>query len=376
MAQASETTPDWLSTHDHDTLNTVDRSGAVALKLPLTPPAMTHTGGVKSVTTLRYVVVVVCTPMSTPFQHRHVPTYVLLSSSGLEHVMSMAAVDQANLPPEEAEAARKAVQRQLQREREWLARQKLKAYVALPEFDSRATTDFYGFGKVLGQGSFGEVRLAWHRLAGQKVAIKSYEKSKLTEPNHWRRVQQEIRLMERLNHPHIIRELEMIDSPKRIHIAMEYAGGGNLCSYVKAKQRLSEGEARKVFLQLLAAVEYMHDNCIIHRDIKLENVLFDDEQQNVKLTDFGFSVMVRDPMKRLKIFCGTPSYMAPEITQRREYLGRPVDVWSLAVLLYACLAGHFPFTAKTCEGPRLLRLAQTRARENAHARASGSCSRK
>lgn len=79
--------------------------------------------------------------------------------------------------------------------------------------------------QVLGQGSFGEVRLAWHRLAGQKVAIKSYEKSKLTEPNHWRRVQQEIRLMERLNHPHIIRELEMIDSPKRIHIVMEYAGG-------------------------------------------------------------------------------------------------------------------------------------------------------
>lgn len=260
---------------------------------------------------------------------------------------AMAAVDQANLPPEEADAARKAVQRQLQREREWLARQKLKGYVALPEFDGRATTDFYGFGKVLGQGSFGEVRLAWHRLAGQKVAIKSYEKSKMTEPNHWRRVQQEIRLMERLNHPHIIRELEMIDSPKRIHIAMEYAGGGNLCSYVKGKQRLAEPEARKLFLQLLCAVDYMHENCIIHRDIKLENVLFDEEQQNVKLTDFGFSVMVRDPMKRLKIFCGTPSYMAPEITQRREYLGRPVDVWSLAVLLYACLAGHFPFTAKT-----------------------------
>lgn len=270
-----------------------------------------------------------------------------MASATAAAAAAMAAVDQANLPPEEADAARKAVQRQLQREREWLARQKLKGYVAQPEFDGRATTDFYGFGKVLGQGSFGEVRLAWHRLAGQKVAIKSYEKSKMTEPNHWRRVQQEIRLMERLNHPHIIRELEMIDSPKRIHIAMEYAGGGNLCSYVKGKQRLAEPEARKLFLQLLCAVDYMHENCIIHRDIKLENVLFDEEQQNVKLTDFGFSVMVRDPMKRLKIFCGTPSYMAPEITQRREYLGRPVDVWSLAVLLYACLAGHFPFTAKT-----------------------------
>jgi len=67
----------------------------------------------------------------------------------------------------------------------------------------------------------------------------------------------------------------------------------------------------------------------------------------VKLTDFGFSVMVVDPNKRLKIFCGTPSYMAPEITQRREYHGRPVDVWSLGVLLYAMVAGHFPFTAKT-----------------------------
>ena len=67
----------------------------------------------------------------------------------------------------------------------------------------------------------------------------------------------------------------------------------------------------------------------------------------MKLTDFGFSVLTTDPSKRLKVFCGTPSYMPPEITQRREYLGRPVDVWSLGVLLYAMVAGHFPFNAKT-----------------------------
>lgn len=255
--------------------------------------------------------------------------------------------DFSHLSPEEAEVQQRLWTRQVQREREWVARQRLKAYVASLDFEGRATTEFYGFGKVLGVGSFGEVRLAWHRLAGAKVAIKSYEKSKLTEPTHWRRVQQEIRLMERLNHPHLIRHLEMIDSSKRIHIVMEYAGGGNLCSYVKARTRLSEPEARKIFLQLLTGIEYMHDACIIHRDIKLENVLFDEEQNNVKLTDFGFSVLVKDPSKRLKIFCGTPSYMAPEITQRKEYLGRPVDVWSLAVLLFAMLAGHFPFTAKS-----------------------------
>lgn len=80
----------------------------------------------------------------------------------------------------------------------------------------------------------------------------------------------------------------------------------------------------------------------MHRDVKLENILFD-SNRNVKLSDFGFSVHSKD--KRLKIFCGTPSYMAPEIVMRREYKGRPVDVWSLGVLLYAMLCGCFPFTA-------------------------------
>ena len=168
----------------------------------------------------------------------------------------------------------------------------------------------------------------------------------MKDPAHWKRVQQEIRLMERLNHPHVVRLLEVIDSPKRVHIVMEYSGGGNLCTYVKERKRLAEAETRRIFLQILLAVEYMHAEGIIHRDIKLENVLFD-SNRDMKLVDFGFSVACKDQSKRLKVFCGTPSYMAPEIVQRKEYLGRPVDVWSLGVLTYACLAGHFPFTAKT-----------------------------
>lgn len=263
--------------------------------------------------------------------------------SAMAHGTGTAASD-IPLDPAAAEAQRKAAQR----ERELAARARLKAIVAADGFDGRASVDFYGFGKVLGTGSFGEVRLAWHRLAGVKVAIKSYEKSRITDASQWKRVQQEVEVLQRLNHPHVLRMFETIDTPKRIHIATEFCSGGNLCTYVKGKGRLSEAEARRIFTQLLAGIEYLHAQGIVHRDIKLENVLFADEKQDsVKLVDFGFAVLVADPWRRLRVFCGTPSYMAPEICQRREYLGRPVDVWSLGVLLYAMLVGRFPFAGKT-----------------------------
>jgi len=106
----------------------------------------------------------------------------------------------------------------------------------------RSTTEFYTIGKVVGVGSFAKVRLAWHKLTGQAIAIKTYEKSKIKDANHLRRIQQEIRLMEKLNHPSLIRLFETLESPKRIHLVMEYTGGGNLCSYVKKRKRLPEDE--------------------------------------------------------------------------------------------------------------------------------------
>mmetsp|Transcript_29150 Transcript_29150/g.67751 ORF Transcript_29150/g.67751 Transcript_29150/m.67751 type:complete len:557 (-) Transcript_29150:113-1783(-) len=208
----------------------------------------------------------------------------------------------------------------------------------------RSSTDFYSFGKVIGTGSFAKVRVARHKLTGQHVAIKTYEKSKIKDPNAWRRIQQEIRLMEKLDHPLVIRIFETVESPRRIHIVMEHLSGGNLCSHVKSRRSLPEDEARNIFVQIAQSLEYMHINNIIHRDIKLENVLFD-EDKNAKLIDFGFSVYCRD--KRLKVFCGTPSYMAPEIVKRTEYRGKPIDVWSLGIVLYAMLCGCFPFSAKT-----------------------------
>ena len=210
---------------------------------------------------------------------------------------------------------------------------------------STAVMDMYMVGKVVGVGSYGKVRAAWHRLTASKVAIKTYDKAKFKDPAHWKRVQSEIKIMEQVSHPRIARLYEAVETPKRMHLIMECLDGGNLCSYVKAKRRLSEEESRRIFFQLLQAMEYLHAQSVIHRDIKLENVLFG-EGKDVKLIDFGFSTSSQ-PGKKLRVFCGTPSYMAPEIVRRAEYEGKPVDMWSMGILLYALLCGCFPFRAKS-----------------------------
>jgi len=205
------------------------------------------------------------------------------------------------------------------------------------------SSDFYSFGKVVGVGSFAKVRVARHKLTGQQVAIKTYEKSKVKDTNQWKRIQQEIKLMEKLDHPLVIRLFETIESPRRVHIVMEYLPGANLCAHVKAKRRLPEHEAKRIFADVACSLEYLHAQHVVHRDIKLENIIFD-KQGNAKLIDFGFSVNCKD--KRLKVFCGTPSYMAPEIVKRAEYKGKPTDIWSLGVILFAMISGCFPFSAK------------------------------
>lgn len=139
---------------------------------------------------------------------------------------------------------------------------------------------------------------------------------------------------------------------------MDLAKGTSLLSYLKSKndRRAGSENAVYIFRQLVKAVQYCHHKNICHRDIKLENIIIDNDL-GIKLIDFGFAAVI-SKTKPLNFFCGTPSYMPPEIVQKKEYIGFNADVWCLGILLYTLLCGSFPFRgnnekelyAKICKG--------------------------
>jgi serine/threonine protein kinase len=220
----------------------------------------------------------------------------------------------------------------------------------LSEEDSCSTIaglEDFVIGKIIGQGAYAIVRIGLHKPTNKWVAIKIYEKSKLVEPQRRKSVKREIKLMERMNHPNICKLYDVLETSSQLFIIMEFVGGGSLHSYLKShdNRKLPEKEAKRIFRQMLSALKYWHSLWITHRDIKLENILLDDNL-NVKIIDFGFSTRIPNDRK-VKLFWGTPSYMAPEIVTKSEYCGPPADIWAFGVLLYALLHGSFPYRGAT-----------------------------
>ena len=205
----------------------------------------------------------------------------------------------------------------------------------------------YLIGKELGKGAYAVVKFAIHKPTNRKVAIKIYDKSKFLEPNRLKNAQREIQILQGLDHPHVMKLYESIETNEFLYLVLELITGCSLHDYLKRRpdRRLDEAEACRIFTQLMQALDYCHAQEVIHRDIKLENILLD-QNNNVKLIDFGFSTNFPSTQKG-KIFCGTPSYMAPEIVARIEYRGGPVDVWACAVVLFGMLCGYFPFKSQT-----------------------------
>lgn len=154
------------------------------------------------------------------------------------------------------------------------------------------------------------------------------------------RIKREISYLKFLKHPHIIRLYEVITTPTDIIMVMEYSSV-ELFDYIVSKGKLDHDHARKLFQQIISAVEYCHRHKIVHRDLKPENVLLDDKK-NVKIADFGLCNIMKDG-DFLQTSCGSPNYASPEVISGKLYAGPEVDVWSCGVILYVMLTGKLPF---------------------------------
>ncbi|XP_051535326.1 serine/threonine-protein kinase MARK2-like isoform X9 [Myxocyprinus asiaticus] len=194
--------------------------------------------------------------------------------------------------------------------------------------------------KTIGKGNFAKVKLARHVLTGKEVAVKIIDKTQLNSSS-LQKLFREVRIMKLLNHPNIVKLFEVIETEKTLYLVMEYASGGEVFDYLVAHGRMKEKEARAKFRQIVSAVQYCHQKCIVHRDLKAENLLLDADM-NIKIADFGFSNEFTVGNK-LDTFCGSPPYAAPELFQGKKYDGPEVDVWSLGVILYTLVSGSLPF---------------------------------
>ncbi|KAK5699261.1 serine/threonine protein kinase [Elasticomyces elasticus] len=214
---------------------------------------------------------------------------------------------------------------------------------------SRETNGFlqqYRIEGQLGKGHFATVYLATRKTDGLSFAVKKFEKrSGPGERSKVEGLQQEIAVLMSVSHPNVLCLKDTFDEVDGVYLVLELAPEGELFNWIVMKQKLTEAETRKVFIQLFQGVKYLHERNIVHRDIKPENILLLDKDLNVKIADFGLAKIIGEESFTTTL-CGTPSYVAPEILEqgnRRRYT-RAVDVWSLGVVLYICLCGFPPFS--------------------------------
>ncbi|XP_059384600.1 serine/threonine-protein kinase MARK2 isoform X8 [Carassius carassius] len=210
----------------------------------------------------------------------------------------------------------------------------------VPTVDENPHIGNYRLLKTIGKGNFAKVKLARHVLTSKEVAVKIIDKTQLNSSS-LQKLYREVRIMKLLNHPNIVKLFEVIETEKTLYLVMEYASGGEVFDYLVAHGRMKEKEARAKFRQIVSAVQYCHQKCIVHRDLKAENLLLDADM-NIKIADFGFSNEFTVGNK-LDTFCGSPPYAAPELFQGKKYDGPEVDVWSLGVILYTLVSGSLPF---------------------------------
>eukprot|EP01090_Pellita_catalonica_P007976 TRINITY_DN185_c0_g1_i1.p1 TRINITY_DN185_c0_g1~~TRINITY_DN185_c0_g1_i1.p1 ORF type:complete len:494 (+),score=77.30 TRINITY_DN185_c0_g1_i1:81-1562(+) len=209
---------------------------------------------------------------------------------------------------------------------------------------------FYGewlcTGKKLGGGSFGTVYLVKHTQSCLSAAMKvmNYEALIARQPMLKEKLKNEVELMFSMDHINIVKFYDHFRVDKYLILVMEYCAGGDLERYLRLKGTLSTEETQRWVQQLSQALKFLRQNNVIHRDLKLANVIIG-AGDILKITDFTFARLLA-PGELAKTVAGTPVYMAPEIIYRAQYSAKS-DLWSVGVMIYQMLVGHFPFTPET-----------------------------
>ena len=188
-------------------------------------------------------------------------------------------------------------------------------------------------------GSFGRVKLSRVKATGEYVALKILKKAEILRLKQVDHVISEFSILRMANHPFIVNLVGYTQDDRYLYLALEYIAGGELFTYLRNIGRLDLNHSRLFGAQITLMFEYLHSMNIIYRDLKPENLLISPDGY-LKLTDFGFAKVVEG---RTYTLCGTPEYLAPEILLNKGH-GKPVDWWTLGVIIYEMLAGIDPFS--------------------------------
>ena len=200
----------------------------------------------------------------------------------------------------------------------------------------------YELGREVGSGGFARVVAASFRLTKHEVAIKIIP-TESEDPDHLRDIHREITLMEEIDHPFVCRIFDHIKSDSHIYVVMERLGE-SLLAYLNRVGPIPEVYARVYICQVISGLSELHKRGICHRDVTLENLLFD-KNGNLRLIDFGLATRFEKTFPLMKTICGSPGYVAPEQLRGERYTPS-VDVWGCGVVLFAIISGQLPFAGE------------------------------
>lgn len=199
----------------------------------------------------------------------------------------------------------------------------------------------YSVGKLLGKGGFAKVYLVTDMVSGNVYAAKVIDRNSLKKEKTKQKLMTEIKIHKSVNHKNVVKFEHFFNDDHYIYILLEICYCQSMIELLKARKRLNEAEAKFILYQVLIAVQHLHNNRIIHRDLKLGNLLLT-EDMVIKIADFGLATQLEFDGQRKRTICGTPNYIAPEILRDLGH-SYEVDIWSIGVILYTMLVGVPPF---------------------------------